>query len=156
MSTRLHYQICDQKGLAYSVSGNLCACTADSALIEIDAGCAHAKLPDLVGEGLSIMVRFRDEPVSEAELDKAKRRFRADLEACWASTACAVGLVAPSLRAPASASAGAARAASWTACAPRTPAARRVIRAERLCVVVVGALDRAVARKVSTIVREFR
>ncbi len=35
-------------------------------------------------------------------------------------------------------------------------AARRVIRAERLCVVVVGALDRAVARKVSTIVREFR
>jgi len=82
MSTRLHYQICDQKGLAYSVSGNLCS-YHDSALLEIDAGCAHAKLPELVNEGLSILAHFRDEPVSEAELDKAKRRFRADLEACY-------------------------------------------------------------------------
>src|SRR5207237_3701469 len=74
MSTRLHYQICDQKGLAYSVSGNLCS-YHDSALLEIDAACAHAKLPDLVNEALAILSSFRDRPVSDAELDKAKRRF---------------------------------------------------------------------------------
>jgi hypothetical protein len=34
--------------------------------------------------------------------------------------------------------------------------ARRVIRPERLCVVVVGALDRAVSRKVSSIVKTFK
>ena len=44
MSTRLHYQICDQKGLAYSIAGSLHS-YHDAALLEIDAACAHAKLP---------------------------------------------------------------------------------------------------------------
>jgi predicted Zn-dependent peptidase len=156
MSTRLHYQICDQKGLAYSVSGNLCS-YHDSALIEIDAGCAHAKLPDLVGEGLSILARFRDEPVSEAELDKAKRRFRADLEACYDDLDSLCGWFGGTeLYARPRSQEQRARELDRVRPEDIRRAARRVIRAERLCVVVVGALDRAVARKVSTIVREFR
>ena len=82
MSTRLHYQICDQKGLAYSMAGSLHS-YHDAALLEIDAACAHAKLPALVTEALGMLGRFRDEPVSEDELDKAKRRFVGDIEACY-------------------------------------------------------------------------
>lgn len=156
MSTRLHYQICDQKGLAYSVSGNLCS-YHDSALLEIDAGCAHAKLPELVGEGLSILARFRDEPVSEAELDKAKRRFRADLEACYDDLDSLCGWFGGTeLYARPRSQEQRARELDRVRPEDIRRAARRVIRAERLCVVVVGALDRTVARKVSTIVREFR
>ena len=82
MSTRLHYQICDQKGLAYSIAGSLHS-YHDAALLEIDAACAHAKLPALVGESLGMLGRFRDELVGEDELDKAKRRFVGDIEACY-------------------------------------------------------------------------
>src|SRR4030095_1426621 len=64
MSTRLHYQICDQKGLAYSVAGSLHS-YHDSALLEVDAACAHAKLPALVTETLAMLGRFRDELVGE-------------------------------------------------------------------------------------------
>jgi predicted Zn-dependent peptidase len=156
MSTRLHYQICDQKGLAYSVSGNLCS-YHDSALIEIDAACAHAKLPDLVSEGLSILSHFRDQPVSESELDKAKRRFRADLEACYDDLDSLSGwfggselYVRPRSQEQ--------RARELDRVRPEhiQRVARRVFRPERLCVVVVGALDRAVSRKVSTIVKTFK
>ena len=54
MSTRLHYQICDQKGLAYSIAGSLHS-YHDAALLEIDAACAHAKLPALIGESLGML-----------------------------------------------------------------------------------------------------
>ena len=156
MSTRLHYQICDQKGLAYSVSGNLCS-YHDSAILEIDAACAHPKLPDLVGEGLSILARFRDELVSDAELDKAKRRFRADLEACYDDLDSLSGWFGGSeLYARPRSQEQRARELDRVRAEHVRRVARRVIRPERLCVVVVGALDRSVAKKVSSIVRDFR
>ena len=156
MSTRLHYQICDQKGLAYSVSGSLCS-YHDSALVEIDAACAHAKLPDLVGEGLSILSRFRDELVSEAELAKAKRRFRADLEACYDDLDSLSGWFGGTeLYAKPRSQEQRARELDRVRPEHIRRVARRVFRRERLCVVVVGALDRSVSRRVSEIVREFR
>ena len=82
MSTRLHYQICDQKGLAYSVAGSLHS-YHDAALLEVDAACAHAKLPALVTETLAMLGRFRDELVGEDELEKAKRRFVSDVESSY-------------------------------------------------------------------------
>ena len=101
MSTRLHYQICDQKGLAYSVAGSLHS-YHDSALLEVDAACAHAKLPALVTETLAMLGRFRDELVGEDELEKAKLRFVSDVESSYDdSTVCAAGSAAPSCsRAP--------------------------------------------------------
>ena len=80
MSTRLHYQICDQKGLAYQVSGGI-EPLHDTALLEVDAACAPEKLPDLVAEALSLLGRFRTERVADADLAKAKRRYRGDIEA---------------------------------------------------------------------------
>ena len=65
---------------AYSVAGTLHS-YHDAALLEIDAACAHSKLAALVNEALGMLGKFRDELVSEDELDKAKRRFVADIEA---------------------------------------------------------------------------
>jgi predicted Zn-dependent peptidase len=156
MSTRLHYQICDQKGLAYSVAGSLHS-YQDSALLEIDAACAHAKLPDLVGEGLSILSEFREELVSDRELDKAKRRFRADLEACYDDLDSLCGWFGGTelFSRPRSQER---RARELDRVRPEhiRRVARRVIRRDRLCVVVVGALGRTVSRKVAGIVRQFR
>jgi predicted Zn-dependent peptidase len=126
-------------------------------LLEIDAACAHAKLPDLVGESLSILSRFRTELVSEQELDKAKLRFLGDLEACYDDLDGLCGWFGGTeLYARPRSQEQRARELDRVRPEDIRRAARRVIRAERLCVVVVGALDRAVARKVSTIVREFR
>jgi predicted Zn-dependent peptidase len=156
MSTRLHYQICDQKGLAYSIAGSLHS-YHDSALLEIDAACAHAKLPELVSESLAILARFRDEPVSEQELLKAKRRFRADLEACYDDLDSLCGWFGGTelFARPRSQDQ---RAREFDRVRPEhiQRVARRVIRPERLCVVVVGALGKPVARKVAQLVRRFR
>jgi len=82
MSTRLHYQICDQKGLAYQVSGAL-EPLHDTALVDVDAACAHGKLFELVEQSLALLRQFRDEPVSEKDLTKAKRRYRGDIESSF-------------------------------------------------------------------------
>jgi len=156
MSTRLHYQICDQKGLAYSVSGSLHS-YHDAALLEIDAACAHAKLPALVGEGLAILGRFREELVSDRELEKAKRRFRADLEACYDDLDSLCGWFGGTelFTRPRSQEQ---RARELDRVHPEhiRHAARRVLRPDRLSVVVVGALGRKVSREVGRIVRQFR
>jgi predicted Zn-dependent peptidase len=156
MSTRLHYQICDQKGLAYSVAGSLHS-YHDSALLEIDAACAQAKLPDLVSEALGILARFRTEPVGDDELAKAKRRFLGDLEACYDDLDSLCGwfggvelFYRPRTQEV--------RARELERVKPEhiRRVARRVIRPERLSVAVVGALRPPLARKVAQIVRDFK
>jgi len=77
MSTRLHYQICDQKGLAYSVAGSLHS-YHDAALLEVDAACSHAKLPALVTETLAMLGRFREELVGVRRSRRAVRLVRRD------------------------------------------------------------------------------
>jgi predicted Zn-dependent peptidase len=156
MSTRLHYQICDQKGLAYSVAGSLHS-YHDAALLEIDAACAHSKLPDLVNESLSILSRFRTELVSEQELEKAKRRFLGDLEGCYDDLDSLCGWFGGTelfYRPRAQEE----RARELERVRPEhvRRVARRVIRADRLNVAVVGSLRTPLARKVSKIVRDFR
>jgi predicted Zn-dependent peptidase len=78
MSTRLHYTLCDQKGLAYYVNGSI-EPFHDTALFEIDGASAHAKFCPLVSQVLDLCGVFRREPVTDAELSKAKRRYRYDL-----------------------------------------------------------------------------
>jgi predicted Zn-dependent peptidase len=156
MSTRLHYQICDQKGLAYSVAGSLHS-YHDAALLEIDAACAHANLPELVTEGLSILARFRDEPVTDAELDKAKHRFRSDLESCYDDLDSLCGWFGGTeLFSRPRSQEQRARELDRVRAADVQRVARRVIRRERLNVAVVGSLGRALSGKVSRIVQDFR
>jgi len=75
MSTRLHYQIADQKGLAYSVSAGI-EPLADAALFEISSATANAKVPALVGELLSLLGGLRAGKITDDELTKARVRYR--------------------------------------------------------------------------------
>jgi predicted Zn-dependent peptidase len=156
MSTPLHYQICDQKGLAYSVAGSLHS-YHDAALLEIDAACAHPKLPELVIEALAILKRFRDEPVAPDELAKAKHRFLNDLESCYDDLDSLCGWFGGTelFYRPRSQEQ---RARELERVKPEhiRRVARRVIRPENLNVAVVGSMDAALTRKVSKIVRDFR
>jgi predicted Zn-dependent peptidase len=156
MSTRLHYQICDQKGLAYSIAGSLHS-YHDAALLEIDAACAHAKLPALVGESLGMLGRFREELVTEDELDKTKRRFVGDIEASYDDLDGLAGWFGGTelfMRADPQEK----RAQALARVRPEhiRAVARRVIRPERLSVTSVGALSPKLAKRVEKIVRDFR
>lgn len=156
MSTRLHYQICDQKGLAYSVAGSLHS-YHDAALLEIDAACAHGKLPALVRESLAILTRFRDEPVSDEELGKAKHRFLNDLESCYDDLDSLAGWFGGTelFYRPRSQEQ---RAKEFDRVRPAhiQRVAKRVIRPERLNVAVVGSMSPSLTKKVSTIVKDFQ
>jgi predicted Zn-dependent peptidase len=156
MSTRLHYQICDQKGLAYSVAGSLHS-YHDAALLEIDAACAQPKLPELVSEALAQLDRFRTELVTPQELGKAKRRFVSDMEACYDDLDSLSGWFGGTelFYRPRSQEE---RIRQVEEVRPEQiqKAAQRVIRPERLNVVVVGSLTKSIARTVERTVKEFR
>jgi predicted Zn-dependent peptidase len=156
MSTPLHYQICDQKGLAYSVAGSLHS-YHDSALLEIDAACAHAKLPELVSESLAILARFRDEAVNDAELAKAKHRFSNDLESCYDDLDSLCGWFGGTeLFYRPQSQEQRLRELERVRPADIRRVARRVIRRDRLNVAVVGSMSSSLTKKVSKIVNEFR
>lgn len=75
MSTRLHYTLADQKGLAYSVSASIDP-LADTTLFEISSATANAKVPSLVRELLVVLDGLREGEVTAAELEKARIRYR--------------------------------------------------------------------------------
>jgi len=156
MSTRLHYQICDQKGLAYSVAGSLHS-YHDAALLEVDAACSHAKLPALVTETLAMLGRFREELVGEDELDKAKRRFVSDVESSYDDLDGLCGWFGGTeLYCPADPQEKRARALARVRPSEIRDVARRVLRPERLSVTAVGALGPTLSRKVEKIVVGFQ
>lgn len=75
MSTRLHYTLADQKGLAYSIHAAI-EPLADTALFEIAGATANAKVPALVKELLVLLDGLRKGEVTEDELAKARVRYR--------------------------------------------------------------------------------
>lgn len=75
MSTRLHYTLADQKGLAYSVHASI-EPLADTALFEISSATANGKVPTLVKELLLLLDGLRRGEVTEDELAKARVRYR--------------------------------------------------------------------------------
>jgi predicted Zn-dependent peptidase len=79
MSARLHTRIIDELGLAYSIGASLDSFT-DTGLFEIDGASRHASTPELIREALGICDRLRHELCSADELDKARRRWRWDLD----------------------------------------------------------------------------
>jgi predicted Zn-dependent peptidase len=82
MSTRLHYTLCDQLGLAYYVS-SVIEPYHDAALFEVEGAAAHGKLNELASNMLGLLDRLRNEPVAPEELAKAKRRYRFDLASAF-------------------------------------------------------------------------
>ncbi|HEY1817495.1 MAG TPA: pitrilysin family protein [Kofleriaceae bacterium] len=75
MSTRLHYTLADQKGLAYSIHAAI-EPLADTALFEIAGQTANAKVPALVRELLGVLDGLRAGKISPDELAKARTRYR--------------------------------------------------------------------------------
>lgn len=75
MSTRLHYTLADQKGLAYSIHAAI-EPLADAALFEVAGATANAKVPALVKELLALLAGLRDGQVTADELAKARVRYR--------------------------------------------------------------------------------
>ena len=75
MSTRLHYTLADQKGLAYSIHAAI-EPLADTALFEISGATANAKVPALVKELLVLLDGLRNGQVTDDELAKARVRYR--------------------------------------------------------------------------------
>lgn len=75
MSTRLHYTLADQKGLAYSIHAAI-EPLADTALFEIAGATANAKVPSLVRELLILLDGLRRGEITDDELAKARVRYR--------------------------------------------------------------------------------
>jgi predicted Zn-dependent peptidase len=80
MSTPLHYRLCDQLGLAYSVGASL-EPLHDVSLFEVVGSAANAKVARLLAELFGLVRGFCREPIGEAELAKIKRRYCYDLAA---------------------------------------------------------------------------
>ncbi len=75
MSTRLHYTLADQKGLAYSVHAAI-EPLADTALFEISSATANNKVPSLVKELLILLDQLRAGKITDDELAKVRVRYR--------------------------------------------------------------------------------
>lgn len=75
MSTRLHYTLADQKGLAYSIHASI-EPLADVSVVEVTGNTANAKVPSLVRELFGVLDGLRRGQVTEAELATAKGRYR--------------------------------------------------------------------------------
>jgi predicted Zn-dependent peptidase len=75
MSTRLHYTLADQKGLAYSINASI-EPLADTSLFEISGATANTKVPSLIKELLRILDGLRAGKITEDELERARVRYR--------------------------------------------------------------------------------
>jgi predicted Zn-dependent peptidase len=155
MSTRLHYRVCDQKGLAYHVSAALDP-LYDTSLLEIDSACLPEKLPQLASEIVALLSDLRTTLVSEEELGKAKRRYARDVEAGFDDLEglCSwFGGTALFFSRPRSPAERYRRMAAVSAEQIRQ-VAQRVLRPERMAAVVVGSVDRRLSSRVERILRD--
>lgn len=75
MSTRLHYTLADQKGLAYSINASI-EPLADTSLFEISGATANTKVPELIKELLRILDGLRAGKITKDELARARVRYR--------------------------------------------------------------------------------
>jgi predicted Zn-dependent peptidase len=156
MSTRLHYRLCDQLGLAYSLQAGL-EPLHDVTVLEVTGATANAKVPELVTRLLELADELKQSGISEAELAKVKRRFRYDLLASIDDANAMAGwfggtaLYYP----PTSLEERAARMDAVTVEDVRR-AAGRVLAADNLAVVVVGSLTRARLAELRSAVQNYR
>lgn len=79
LASRLRQAVCEQRGLAYSVSASIDV-YGDAGAIDLDATCAPKKLVVTVAQMLSTLKALIEGGVAEDELERAKIRHRAELE----------------------------------------------------------------------------
>lgn len=79
MSSRLFLSVREERGLAYDISSGLVD-YADAGSLEVSAGVDPAGIREALAAILAELARLRDEPVPDAELDKARRYLAGGLE----------------------------------------------------------------------------
>jgi predicted Zn-dependent peptidase len=79
MATPLHREIVDVRGLVYEVSAALDP-YQDTGVFDVTAAAQHDKVPEVLELILSMCVGLADNAADPRELDKAKRRYRWELE----------------------------------------------------------------------------
>jgi predicted Zn-dependent peptidase len=156
MSTRLHYQLADQKGLAYSVGAGI-EPLADAALFEVTSATANAKLPTLVAEILKLVGGLRDEKIDEDELSKIRTRYRYETLASLDDTAAMTGFFGGTALYynPPPLTERLAAMARVTA-DDIVEAARRVLTPDALVLAAVGALSKARVGELREVVTGWR
>jgi len=143
MSTRLHYQLCDQKGLAYSINAGI-EPLADVAVLDIAGATANGKVPELVRELLGLLDGLRAGQIADRELAKVRTRYRYETLASVDDASAMAGwfggtaLYYP----PPALSHRLAQMEAVTIDDVRAAAAE-ILRPERLALAAVGALSRA-------------
>ncbi len=156
MSARLHYRVCDQKGLAYSIQGSLDP-LHDVALLDIASDSAHANVLPLVRELLAIVSELRHTAVLADELDRVKQRYRFDLSALEDDPAAMAGWFGATALyyPPPTLSQRLAQVESITADQVRA-VARRIIQPDRLAVAIVGTLSAARQSELRSAIFDWR
>jgi predicted Zn-dependent peptidase len=80
MATRLYHELCDQRGLCYSVSGSYEAYD-DAGLVELEADAAHQRAPEVLAQMLNITSTLTQDLITDAEFERTRKRARWQHEA---------------------------------------------------------------------------
>ncbi|MEZ4363435.1 MAG: pitrilysin family protein [Kofleriaceae bacterium] len=156
MSTRLHYQLADQKGLAYSIHAGI-EPLADVSLFEIAGATANTKVPELLREILGLLAGLCQGQIDPAELAKARARYRYEtLASIDDASAMAAWFGGVALYYPPQQLSRRLAAISQITVEDVVAAARRVFRPENLVVTAVGALSRAKAAELREVVTSWQ
>jgi predicted Zn-dependent peptidase len=79
LGSRLRQAVCEQRGLAYSLSASIDA-YSDVGALDVELACAPRKLVSAIEATLATLQQLAGAPIGEAELERAKIRHRAELE----------------------------------------------------------------------------
>lgn len=152
MSTRLHYQLADQRGLAYSIHAGI-EPLADVTLFEVAGATANAKVPELLREILDLLGGLCQGQIEPAELAKARARYRYEtLASIDDASAMAAWFGGVALYYPPQQLSKRLAAISRISVPDVVAAARRVFRPENLVITAVGALSRAKSTELRDVV----
>jgi predicted Zn-dependent peptidase len=80
MATRLYHELCDKRGLCYSVSGSY-ETYADTGLVELEADTAHERAHLVLQQMLRVTNGLREGHVSDEEFERLMKRTRWQHEA---------------------------------------------------------------------------
>jgi predicted Zn-dependent peptidase len=156
MSTRLHYTLSDQKGLAYSIHAAI-EPLADAALFEITGATANAKVPSLVRELLGLLDGLRRGQVTPDELSKARVRYRYETLASIDDAAAMAGWFGgTALYYPPPALSERLAQMDQVGVEDVVRAAERVLSPEHLALAAVGSLSRARLGELRQTIMEWR
>jgi predicted Zn-dependent peptidase len=156
MSTRLHYTLADQKGLAYSVNATIEA-MVDAALFEVVSATANTKVPTFMRELFALLDGLRRGEVAEHELAKVRTRFRYEILATIDDAASMASIFghAPLFH-PAPSQSARLAAMSKITVDDVVTIAREVLSPEHLTFVAVGSQSRARLKELRDLVTDWK